>query len=84
MTRLLRYWYQAGGLPHHRDPLQSQAQVEDVLQDSTQLGCTGFEDPRADTVGTYCLAWAESAQHLPHLLCGEGMSTLCVDVGGER
>jgi len=47
---LLWYWKQAGCLPQHRDLLRTQAQVEDMQQDSIQLGCTCFEDPWADTI----------------------------------
>ncbi|CAB1440680.1 unnamed protein product [Pleuronectes platessa] len=55
-TRCLRHRNEAGRLPELRDPLKTQAHVEDTVKHSTEMGGTGFEHLGADTIGVHSLA----------------------------
>lgn len=59
-------------LPQHREPLQTQAQVENVLEYSPQLGSTSFKYHLADAIETRGLAWADSTDLFPQLFLCEG------------
>lgn len=76
-TRRLRHRNEAGRLPHHRDPLQTQAHVEDMVKNSTELSGTGFEHPGTDTIRTRSLARVEFPRLSPNIFscdvhCGGG------------
>ena len=46
--RHLWHWNEAGRLPYHRDPLEAQAHVEDMMKHSTELFSAGSENPPTD------------------------------------
>ena len=61
-SQYLGYRNMAGGLPQHWDPLQSQAEVERVLQNLTELICAGPQDPRDDAIRACSSVPAQSLQ----------------------
>ena len=60
-------WNEAGRLPYHRDPLEAQAHVEDMVKNSTELFASGSENPWADTIRACSLTSREFAQLSPYM-----------------
>ena len=58
-SSLFRDRNNAGRLPQHRDGLQVQAEVEEILENRSQLAGTGPQDPGADTIRASSLALVE-------------------------
>ena len=71
-TRRLWNRDDAGRLPQHRDPLETQAHAEDVVKYSTELGCAGFQDLWAHPIWACSLACVESRQLSSYMVEGEG------------
>ena len=58
----LWHWNEAGCLPYHRDALEAQAHIEDMVKNSTELFGAGSENPWADTMRACSLTDGEFAQ----------------------
>ena len=60
--RLLGNRNNTGRLPQHRHSVLTQAQVKEVLQNTTQLTGTGLQNPGTNTIRACSLALVESLQ----------------------